>query len=201
MKSTTLFSLFLLCGFTSYLPSGTAYLVDTDGNLIENGGSYFITTGNGGGVEFAATGNETCPLSVVQNISPFSSGLPVKLSTLRFIPYIAEGLNLDIGFPFISPCAPTPSWWEVVKGVKGGLSVKLSGYDNTVPGGFRIRSVRNDIVRGYNLLFCPEDTSCGYVGVDLDSKKNRSLVVTQDKKAAMSIQFQRVNLSPATATV
>ena len=76
--------------------------------------------------------------------------------------------------------------------------VKLNGYDNTVAGWFKIKSVPVEI-GGYNLLFCPENGYCGYVGVDIDSSRNRVLVVAQDENAAMWIQFQRVYGSSETA--
>ncbi|QCE11211.1 kunitz-type trypsin inhibitor KTI1-like [Vigna unguiculata] len=202
MKFTTFFSLFLLCGFTSYLPSATAIVLDSDGNFLDNGGTYFIRQfilQNGGGVHSAITGNETCPLSVVQNPRSSANGLPVRISSPIKFPYIQESFILDIGFTFVAPCAPTPSTWTVVKGEGDRHPVKLTGYNNTIVGGFRIKRVSVDI-GGYNLLFCPLDSPCGYVAVDLDSRRNRILVVTQEEKAAMWIQFQRVNPLPPTAT-
>ncbi|QCE11196.1 trypsin inhibitor DE-3-like [Vigna unguiculata] len=204
MKFTTLFSLFLLCAFTWNLPSASADVVDTDGKLVENGGIYFlrpvIITGNGGGVEFAATGNETCPLSVIQNPDPFSNGLPVQISSPFRIRYIYEGLILNFGFTVVPPCAPTPSFWIPVKGEEEELSVKLNGYGNAVRGWFKIKSVPYDI-GGYNLLFCPLDSSsCGYVGIQFDAARNRHLVVTQNADTALWVRFQRVSAaSSATA--
>ncbi|QCE11198.1 Kunitz inhibitor ST1-like [Vigna unguiculata] len=192
MKFTILFSLFLFCGFTSYLPSATAIVVDTDGNLLRNGGTYFITpvivTGNGGGVAFAATGNETCPLTVIQRQDVYKRQ--------------EEGRLVDIAFRFVAPCAATSSRWTAVKeGVEETLSIKLAGYDNPVPGRFKIKSVTVDI-GGYNLLFCPDNgSSCGYVGIQIDATGTRRLVVTQSKKGALWIRFQRaIYALPATAS-
>ncbi|BAU02088.1 hypothetical protein LR48_Vigan213s000900 [Vigna angularis] len=203
MKFTTFLSLFLLCAFTSNLPSASADLVDTDGNPIQNGGVYFITpvivTGNGGGLEFAATGNETCPLSVVQNPNPFSNGFPVHISSPLRILFISEGTILTLGFTFVPPCAPTPSVWTPVKGEEEELSVKLTGYDNTVGGWFKIQSVPVDI-GGYNILFCPLDSSsCDYLGIQFDAARNRHLVITQKADAALWVRFQR--LSPASSAI
>jgi len=181
-------------------------VVDTDGNLLRNGGTYFITpvivTGNGGGVAFAATGNETCPLTVIQVPSPFSNGLPIEISTPLKILYIEEGRLVDIAFRFVAPCAATSSRWTAVKeGVEETLSIKLAGYDNPVPGRFKIKSVTVDI-GGYNLLFCPDNgSSCGYVGIQIDATGTRRLVVTQSKKGALWIRFQRaIYALPATAS-
>ena len=175
-------------------------MVDTDGNPLENGGTYFIRpviiTGNGGGVEFAATGNETCPLSVRQNPSPLSNGLPVEISSPIKFPFIKESFILDIRFPFVAPCAPSPSKWTAVKFGGKGLVVKLTGYDNTVAGGFKIKSVPNDI-GGYILLFCPENSSCGYVAIEIYPTTNKRLGVTPYEETAFWIRFQRVYTSSA----
>ncbi|KOM38150.1 hypothetical protein LR48_Vigan03g153200 [Vigna angularis] len=201
MKFTTFFSLFLLCAFTWNLPLAIADVVDTEGKPLRNGGLYglrpVIITGNGGGVEYAATGNETCPLSVVQNPNPFSMGFPVQISSPLRILYLGEGDNLDFGFIAVPLCAPTPSLWTPVKGEEGELSVKLTGYDNTVSGWFKIQSVPYDI-GGYNILFCPNYiSSCGYVGVMFDAARNRHLVVTQIASTALWVRFER--LSPASS--
>ncbi|WVZ14643.1 hypothetical protein V8G54_012209 [Vigna mungo] len=194
MKLTTFFSLFLLCAFS-------AVVVDTEGKFVRNGGIYglrpVIITGNGGGVEYAATGNETCPLSVVQNPNPFSLGFPVQISTPPRLYYINEGAILTIEFIAPPRCAPTPSLWTAVKGEEEELPVKLRGYDNTVNGWFKIQSVPVDI-GGYNILFCPLDSSsCGYVGIQFDAARNRHLVVTQKADTALWVRFER--LSPASS--
>ncbi|CAJ1779047.1 unnamed protein product [Sphenostylis stenocarpa] len=150
--------------------------------------------GNGGGPEFAATGNETCPLTVVQNPSPFSNGLPVRMSSPARIPFISEGLNLNIGFLFVPPCASTPSIWTVVKGLGKRLSVKLTGYDNTIPGWFRIKTFG---FGSYSLVFCPNRGTCGYVGID----NKRRFVVTKTEERRLPILFKRLSdASTATAT-
>ncbi|QCE11207.1 kunitz-type trypsin inhibitor KTI1-like [Vigna unguiculata] len=205
MKFTTFFSLFLLCAFTWNLPSASADVVDTDGNPLENSGTYFvrpvIITGNGGGVEFAATGNETCPLSVIQVSSPFANGIPILILSPEEKLYIEEGSLVDIGFSFVPLCSPYPSKWTAVKGLGDKLSIKLNGYDNIVAGKFTIKG-RPPIIGGYRILFCPDDeSSCGYVGIQFDDKRNRHLVVTQSQESALWIRFQRTAPAlPATAT-
>ncbi|WVZ04884.1 hypothetical protein V8G54_018230 [Vigna mungo] len=179
----------------------SAGLVDTEGKFLRNYGIYVlrpvIITGNGGGVEYAATGNESCPLSVVQNPNPLSLGFPVQISTLFKVLYLTESYPLI--FEFIAPpgCAPTPSLWTAVKGEEEELPVKLRGYDNIVSGSFKIQSVPVEI-GGYNILFCPLDSSsCGYVGIQFDAARNRHLVVTQKADTALWVRFER--LSPASS--
>ncbi|KAI4299777.1 hypothetical protein L6164_033204 [Bauhinia variegata] len=73
---TVFFALFLLFAFNRKLPSATAQVVvDTNGDYVRNGGRYYLLPafrGHGGGLRFAKLGNETCPLSVVQDPNEFS---------------------------------------------------------------------------------------------------------------------------------
>ncbi|KAG5002221.1 hypothetical protein JHK87_023293 [Glycine soja] len=102
MKCLALFALFLLLSaFTSYLPSATAeFVYDKDGNKLENKGFYYILDANlgGGGIEGAATGNETCPLTVVQSLNELHSGLPILISSLTFVRFISEERMLRLEF-------------------------------------------------------------------------------------------------------
>ena len=76
---------FLLSAFISHLPSATlAFVLDMDGEPLRNGGTYYILPvlrGRGGGIGRAATGNETCPLSVVQERFEGDIGLPIRISS------------------------------------------------------------------------------------------------------------------------
>lgn len=75
---TALFALFLLAIITSKLPSTTAFVVDADGDPLKNGGKYYIIPalrGKGGGIGLTKTGNETCPLTVVQLQSELATSI------------------------------------------------------------------------------------------------------------------------------
>ncbi|TKY66247.1 Kunitz-type trypsin inhibitor KTI1 [Spatholobus suberectus] len=195
MKSTTLFALFLLSAFTSYLPSATtAFVLDTDGDPLLNGGTYYVLPvirGKGGGIELAKTGNETCPLTVVQ--SPLDKGLPTRISSPYRILYIYEGLPLNIQFTVVPLCASTPSKWTIVEGLLEGPAVKITGYANTVAGWFSIEKASLDY-NDYKLVFSEIDGSIsGYIGIHIDSEGNRQLVVT--KNDPLLVHFQKVESS------
>ncbi|TKY66245.1 Kunitz-type trypsin inhibitor KTI1 [Spatholobus suberectus] len=197
MKSTTLFALFLLAAFTSYLPSATtAFVLDTDDDLVLNGGTYYVLPvirGKGGGIERAATGKETCPLTVVQSRNEDSKGLPITISSPYRILYITEGLILNIGFASPPRCAPTASLWTVVEGLREGPAVKLTGYESKVSGWFKIEKA-SDNSHDYKILFCAHDVStCGDIGIYIDRKGNRRLVVTENDP--LLVQFQKVESS------
>nr|BBO25485.1 Kunitz-type protease inhibitor [Apios americana] len=201
MKSTMLFALFLLSAFTSYLSSANANpVLDMDGDLVQNGGAYYILPvirGKGGGIERAVTGKETCPLTVVQSRSEVSKGLPVRISSPYLILNINEGLVLNLGFTSSPRCAPTP-WWTIVESKQEGLAVKLTGYEDTVPGWFKIEKAShgNSDINDYKLVFCEHDTSkCGDIGIYIDRKGNRRLVVTEHDP--LVVQFQKATSSTA----
>ncbi|KAG5002220.1 trypsin inhibitor DE-3-like [Glycine soja] len=179
MWSTKLFGLFLLSAFTLYPPSTMAQPVfDLDGHPVINGGSYYIMEYMGSGVELAKTGNETCPLSVVQSSSFGSTGLPVKISSMLRTPFVTIG-RVDLSFTGVPDCATTPSGWTVVEGLPEGSVVKITGYENTENGHFLIEkaSFRNI----YKLSFCiVGKLGCGTIGLIKDDKQNDLLGVTWD---------------------
>ncbi|KAG5027490.1 hypothetical protein JHK82_023340 [Glycine max] len=199
MKSTTSLALFLLCALTSsYQPSATADIVfDTEGNPIRNGGTYYVLPvirGKGGGIEFAKTETETCPLTVVQSPFEVSKGLPLIISSPFKILDITEGLILSLSFTYVPPCASTPSRWTVIlKGLPEELHVKLTGYKNTIDGWFRIQRASSES-NYYKLVFCTsnDDSSCGDIVAPIDREGNRPLIVTHDQNHPLLVQFQKV---------
>ncbi|MED6214170.1 hypothetical protein PIB30_100287, partial [Stylosanthes scabra] len=178
--TTNVFAIFLVFAFISiHLPSLATALVDIDGNLVRNGGSYYILPvmrGNGGGIGRTATGNETCPLTVVQQRSEVDNGIPVVISSPFRIGFLKEGLPLELSFPFVPLCTPTPSKWTLVKSLPEGAGVKLTGfYENEVSGFFEIRKQLDF----YKLSFCASSNeNCMDIGVHRDDEGNRLLVAT-----------------------
>ncbi|CAJ1779088.1 unnamed protein product [Sphenostylis stenocarpa] len=194
---TTFFALFLLCAVTSHLPSATAdFVFDTDGDAVRNGGIYYVLPvkrGHGGGLERARTGNETCPLTVVQSPFEVSKGLPVVISSPIRVLYIEEGLILNVAFLFGPLCLPTPSVWTLVQGLPEGLAVKLTGYNNTVPGWFEIQRASLEF-HDYKFVFRSIDDSWD-IGIYIDHNQHRRLVATDNDP--LLVQFQKVGSSTA----
>ncbi|XP_057723022.1 factor Xa inhibitor BuXI-like [Arachis stenosperma] len=198
--TTNVFAIFILFAFISiHLPSlATAELIDTDGNLIENDGSYYILPvfrGNGGGIGQTATGNETCPLTVVQQHSEVDNGLPIIISSPLKIRYLGEGIRLDLSFSFVPLCTPIPSKWTLVKGLLEGegAAVKLTGfYENQVQGWFEIRKTL-DV---FKLSFCASsNNNCMDIGVKRDDEGNRLLVTTEDNPFVVVFKKARSSYS------
>ncbi|XP_014492684.1 trypsin inhibitor A-like [Vigna radiata var. radiata] len=197
IPSTFFFSLFLLSIFTSNLPSAAADVVtDRDGDALMNGGTYHILPLFGvrdGGVELAATGNETCPLTVVQSrTSKIFRGLPVIISSPYRIAYINEALILNLAFASPPSCAPTPPKWTVVKDLPEGLAVKLPGYSSTVSGWFKIE--KSSLEYLYKVVFCARSGgTCGEVGISVDDEGMSRLVLTEEEDDGIIVEFMKAS--------
>ncbi|XP_028797069.1 trypsin inhibitor DE5 alpha chain-like [Neltuma alba] len=178
MKVNLLALFFLLFAFIS---AKAGPLVDTEDSPIRNGGSYYILPalrGLGGGVSLAATGNETCPLTVVQTINELSNGLPTRLSSPHRIAYLRTDFNLE--FTVVAPpkCAAQPAKWTIVGGDDEIKQVKLAGYEDTLRGSFRIQTYRG---LTYRIVFCSTDEdSCSALGISKDDKGHKIFVINDD---------------------
>nr|BAG68489.1 Kunitz trypsin inhibitor [Glycine tomentella] len=200
MKSTIFFALFLFCAFTtSYLPSAIGdFVLDVEGNPLENGGTYYILSDITafGGIRAAPTGNERCPLSVVQSRNALDKGIGTIISSRLRIRFIAEGHPLSIKFgPFavILLCAGIPTEWSVVEGLPEGPAVKIGENKDAVDGYFKLKRVSEEF-NNYKLLFCPqaEDSECGDIGISIDQDDGtRRLVVSKNKP--LLVQFQKLD--------
>ncbi|MED6121887.1 hypothetical protein PIB30_034311 [Stylosanthes scabra] len=188
--SNTMFAVFLLSAFISNLPSTIAQVSDIHGRPVRNPGSYFILpalTPNGFGVQPEATGNETCPLTVVKSSSQYDLGRRVRLSSVLRIAFLPIDSPLDIEFDYPDECAASGKW-TVVNGVPedSSPSLKLSGYNNVMRGSFRVRALG---FRTYKLSFCEIDNNCQDVGVQVDKDGNERLVLTdKDPFAVVFLQ-------------
>ncbi|XP_054781711.1 factor Xa inhibitor BuXI-like [Prosopis cineraria] len=189
---TALLALFLVFAFTS---AQADLVIDTEGNPVRNGGQYYILPalmGNGGGIGLAATGGESCPITVVQTPSEQSNGLPTRLSSPYRIAHLHTNLRVD--FTVVAPpkCAQTPAKWTIVGIEDERREVKLAGQQNTVRGSFKIRTHHGTT---YKMVFCPSDEeySCHALGISRDEKGNRRLVV--DDNNPLVVVFHRAGSS------
>ncbi|XP_054779650.1 trypsin inhibitor DE5 alpha chain-like [Prosopis cineraria] len=151
----SLCSLLVLFAFIS--SSATAQFVhDIEGNDLINGGTYYILPriwALGGGLKLAKTGNETCPLNVVQSPSEIDNGLPWRIASPLRIRFIPTNTSLDF-FSVegkVPSCVPMPSKWIVVE-EDGTKSVKVSAYENIPNGRFKIQPYNS---WAYKIVFCP----------------------------------------------
>ncbi|KAF7813425.1 sucrose synthase 2 [Senna tora] len=112
MKKIALLALTLSLSLLPFFSTttSTAVVLDTDGDAVQNGGSYYILSayrGKGGGLGLDRTS------------------------------IIKEGYPLILRFVAVPLCTYTASWWTVVK--DSGHAVKLTGfYENALSGSFTI---------------------------------------------------------------
>ncbi|KAK4269866.1 hypothetical protein QN277_022967 [Acacia crassicarpa] len=129
MKSS-LIALFTLFAFIAS-SAKAEFVVDVNGDPVINGGTYYILPyiwALGGGVGLAKTGNETCPLTVVQSRAEVDNGLPWRISSPLRILYLPTNARLDF-FSVqgkVPNCVPSPSSWTIVEKEDGVKSVKIN---------------------------------------------------------------------------
>ncbi|KAI4346216.1 hypothetical protein L6164_013285 [Bauhinia variegata] len=136
LLNASFFFFFVLLATT--LPSTRAKnAFDTDGNPIISGQSYYIipvNTNSGGGPTLSQTGDDTCPLTVVQDADTSSTGLPARLTDYEAIYHVEEDALTRIAFigNGISSCAPSAALWAQV-----GKYVKIVDTYSEIYYGFR----------------------------------------------------------------
>ncbi|RBG51717.1 hypothetical protein BRM46_05655, partial [Xanthomonas oryzae pv. oryzae] len=178
MASATLFALFLLSALIFYSPSTTAQVTDGSGNIVKNGGQFYLLPrifSLGGGIRRMKTGSETSLLSVVQSPIETDPGLPVTISSPYRVEFIPEG-PVYLGFDI--PVGANSLEWTAVGDHSEGTFVKV-GYPNSLKGSFIIN--RASSPNSYKLLFCnPGASLCGNVAIVKDEAGNRLLAVNQE---------------------
>ncbi|XP_054781862.1 trypsin inhibitor 1B-like [Prosopis cineraria] len=107
------------------------------------------------GLDLANTGNETCSLSVAQlpHTIDIDYGLPCAVTSPLKIRYIISSINVDFFVEGKVPsCVPVPSKWTIVEGEDGIQSMKISEYEKTLQGWFKIQQYPNFTRK---IMFCP----------------------------------------------
>ncbi|KAK7395533.1 hypothetical protein VNO78_16094 [Psophocarpus tetragonolobus] len=112
-------------------------------------------------------------------------GLPVQFISRLKIATLSEGDLLTVRFPLVPWCAPTPSQWTVLR---GSNEVKLSGYNNTVSGRFKV--VKGTFQNSYTLSFCPLVGICRRVGGPYFGGSGN--LVVGAKANVMQFRFQKL---------
>ncbi|XP_014522196.1 trypsin inhibitor DE-3-like [Vigna radiata var. radiata] len=180
MASKMLFPLFLLSVLTFYPPSITAQITDGSGNIVDNGGLFYILPrifSQGGGIRRIKTGNETGSFSVVQSPLEVDLGLRLRISSPFRVTFIPEG---PVSISFVDDTVGDNSLkWTAVEVLDEGTFVKV-GYQNSIAGYFVIQ--RGSSANTTKLSFCIIGGSlCGNVAIVEDEAGNRLLAVNQKK--------------------
>ncbi|MBA0571669.1 hypothetical protein Golob_002048 [Gossypium lobatum] len=187
---------FILCASGSAAPDP---VLDISGKMLRTGNDYYILPvfrGRGGGLTLASTGNETCPLHVVQEQLEVSNGLPVTFSPFNIKKgVIRVSTDHNIKFSAATICVQstvwklanfddsTRQWFLTCGGVEGNPGRQ------TIDNWFKIEKHEDD----YKLVFCPTvcdfcKVMCRDVGVFIDDAGVRRLALSD---VPFKIMFKR----------
>ncbi|TXG47966.1 hypothetical protein EZV62_027260 [Acer yangbiense] len=186
MKSTLLILIsFFIFAFVTKAPlvvtadSSPDPVLDIAGEKLHTGTDYYIlpvVRGRGGGLTLASTGNETCPLDVVQERQEVENGLPVTFSPVNIKKGVVRlSTDQNIKFSASTICVQSTVWkldshddslgqWFVTTG-----GVEGNPGRETISNWFKIEKFDDD----YKLVFCPTvcDTCrvlCRDIGIYID---------------------------------
>ncbi|XVF41518.1 hypothetical protein PTKIN_Ptkin01aG0286000 [Pterospermum kingtungense] len=199
MKTASIFLAlsFVLFGSTVYGQERDPVL-DISGQELRRGIDYYIlpvVRGRGGGLTLASTGNETCPLDVVQEQQEVSNGLPLTFSPVN----VDEGVvrvsaDMNIKFSAATICAQSTVWMlendeSIQKFVVTTGGVEGNPGRETISNWFEIEKFEDD----YKLAYCPVvcDTCrpvCGDLGVFIDEDGIRRLALSDEP---LKVMFKR----------
>ncbi|KAK3212762.1 hypothetical protein Dsin_017468 [Dipteronia sinensis] len=166
MKPTSLVLSFLIFALVTEALIVTADaepdpVLDISGKKLQAGTDYYILPverGRGGGLTLASTGNETCPLDVIQEQHEVENGLLLIVRPVN----IKKGdvrlsTDLNIKFSTVSTCVQSTVWkldnFDESLGQWFGTTGGVEGNPGreTVGNWFKIEKFDGD----YKLLFCP----------------------------------------------
>ncbi|KAK4858163.1 hypothetical protein QYF36_012043 [Acer negundo] len=186
MKTTLLILIsFFIFAFVTKAPlivtadASTDPVLDIAGEKLRTGTDYYIlpvVRGRGGGLTLASTGNENCPLDVVQERHEVENGLPVTFSPVNIKKGVVRlSTDQNIKFSASTICIQSTVWkldshddslgqWFVTTGGVEGNPGRV-----TTSNWFKIEEFDDD----YKLVFCPSvcDTCrvlCRDIGIYID---------------------------------
>lgn len=210
MKTTAHLSLCLIL-FSIYCTLSSAAgapspVLDINGDELRAGAHYYIlpvVRGRGGGLTLSSTGNETCPLGVVQEQLEVKDGLPltfrpvdpkkgvVRLSTDQNIKFSAASICVQSTVWKLEYDESIVKYMIVTGGAEGSPGAK------TLSNWFKIEEY-GDGSKYYKLVFCP--TVCNYckvicreVGIVVQDGKRRLGFTQAGDVAPFMIMFKKAS--------
>ncbi|KAI9087934.1 hypothetical protein K1719_030264 [Acacia pycnantha] len=174
-------------------------LIDSDGEIVRNGGNYYLSPAapiGGEAITAAAIRHgdtNLCSLAVVSAMH--TNRWAVTISSPPKTIFIRTSWILSLKFAYLAPniCTDSPNW-VVVKSLALGEAVMLGGAqesgDTYVSGSFACETYDSE-KHHYKLVFCEQGKDeCRNIGVKLDSEERRRLVVTD--KEPLVFKFDKV---------
>ncbi|KAK7380140.1 hypothetical protein VNO78_32588 [Psophocarpus tetragonolobus] len=186
------FTVELFIGTTAAAPET---VLDTSGHKLRTGAKYYILPvlrGKGGGLTVSSSGNDTCPLFVVQEKLQVMKGTPVT-----FTPYnskrgvILTSTDLNIKSNGTSTTCDKPRVWKLLKVLTGVWFLSTGGVEgkpgvDTVVNWFKIEKAH----KGYVLSFCPTMCNCPSVCNCYTLCRELGLYVGDDGNKHLSLSDQ-----------
>ncbi|KAK1556744.1 hypothetical protein Q3G72_011238 [Acer saccharum] len=186
MKTALLILSFFIFAFVTKAPlvvstadASPDPVLDITGKKLRAGTDYYILPvfrGRGGGLTLASTGNETCPLDVVQERHEVENGLPITFSPVNIKKGVIRlSTDQNIKFSTSTVCVQSTVWkldshddslgqWFVTTG-----GVEGNPGRRTTSNWFKIEKFDDD----YKLVFCPSvcdicKVLCRDIGIYID---------------------------------
>ncbi|KAI4351997.1 hypothetical protein L6164_006290 [Bauhinia variegata] len=177
-------------------------VLDISGQKLRTGVNYYILPvirGRGGGLLLANSGNNTCPLYVVQETKETFSGQPVTFSPYdakNGVIFTSSDLNIKSFVTETTSCDQSTVWklLKVLTGVwflsSGGVEGNSGAQPETIVNWFKIEKAEKD----YELSFCPSvckcQTLCRSLGIYIGDDGKRHLALS-DKVSPFRVMFKR----------
>ncbi|XP_021748514.1 kunitz-type trypsin inhibitor alpha chain-like [Chenopodium quinoa] len=141
-------------------PSVAGPILDVDGDILQNGGDYYIlpafrpliSSAEEGGLRLTpAEDSSPCPLFITNSWT--KRGLPVKISTLYFIPILTTSFPIIFSFDKVSTTCNKPLRWWVAPSDANNNSYVIVGTKGPFKPTyvFNIKEAGKDV---YNIKFC-----------------------------------------------
>ncbi|ESW24531.1 hypothetical protein PHAVU_004G138500 [Phaseolus vulgaris] len=204
MKASLLPFSILFFAFTIQLFIGIAVaapepVVDTSGQKLRTGVKYYILPvfrGRGGGLTVSSSGNNTCPLFVVQEKPEVLNGTPVT-----FTPYNAKSgviltsTDLNIKSYGTTTSCDKPPVWKLLKVLTGVWFLSTGGVEgnpgiDTIVNWFKIEKAEKDYVISFCPSVCKCQTLCRELGLYVGDDGNKHLSLS-DKVPSFRVMFKR----------
>ena len=197
MKTALFLALSLLLFGSTIADDELDPVLDISGQELRTGTDYYILPvirGRGGGLTLASTGNETCPLDVVQEQQEVSNGLPLTFSPMNVQKGVVRvSTDLNVKFSAATICVQSTVWTlendeSTQKRVVTTGGVEGNPGRETISNWFKIEKFEDD----YKLVFCPEVCDicrpvCGDLGVFTDGGIRRLAI----SDVPLKVMFKR----------
>ncbi|CAJ1978439.1 unnamed protein product [Sphenostylis stenocarpa] len=194
-------SLILLVWLSTATPSLAQYVIDTNGEQVDNDEEYYIKpaiTDNGGRFTLINR-NETCPLYVGLENTDLPLGYPVKFT--HFAVNIQDediGVNRDLKVEFkevSSTCVQSTEWRVGENETRSGRRPIITGQDDSAGlYGNYFRIVETESAGIYNFQWCPTElcSTCGFVCSSAGIlRENGKILFALDAATPLPVVFQK----------